>query len=102
MKLKDIIKEFLETKNNYTFCTCGYRQSHNLIWCSKCGKNFKISGYTPSTIGEKIKWLYDKKNGREKPKYCAAIILRECRKKTNNKNLSINKIENEIITQLNL
>jgi len=89
MKLKDVVKDFLNTKNTHTYCTCGNRQSHSLIWCSQCGKNFKKSGYKPITIGDKIKWLDGKPNRVERPRYCAAIILRECRKKLENEKISI-------------
>ena len=61
MKLNEITTLFLSRKSKEVFCYCGNRRSHNLIYCSLCGKKFS-DGYTPKTQGEKIKWLIDKPN----------------------------------------
>ena len=103
INLSTIISNELDLKNLDRFCRCGNRQSHKLIYCSRCGSKFE-NGYKPDTVGERIKWLLDKpnRNCQYPPRYYAAIILRSVKKQMGDKDITIDDITNEIEKQIKL
>jgi hypothetical protein len=80
--LDKLVQDYLNEKNIYTFCSCGNRQQHNLVYCGKCGRKFS-DGYKPKTIGDRIKWLIGKP-GRDcvdPPHFYASIKYLEFKSK---------------------